>query len=186
MDTNTLTLKQTAAFWRLFSAACKANAIPSADREPYRKRLLKETLGVEHMSQITRTAGFDRIMARLAREAGDSALAARYAIADDRRRAALAAECATQLLQLAASETSDPIPYISGILAQARLSPLRPSGPDWFLDLSPDALPTLLEILDTHRRRLLARLHPTLPRAFVYGRRYAFAPSPPALKIQLV
>lgn len=192
-----ITKPQAAAFWRLFSAACRRNAVLPAQRDAYRHRLLRETLGVSHMSQIDRTEGFDRIMARLALEAGDDAAAAHYAVGSDRRRAALVADCATQVLQLAMADApgADPLPYIAGILAQANLAPPRRIGADYWLDLPPRSLAALFQMLDTHRRRLLSRLAPHIPRTYVHGRRWQLSASPaysdegyspPAFKTRLV
>lgn len=168
-----ITERQAAAFWRLLAAAARNQSVP--DREAYRKRLLREELGVEHMSQIGRTTDYDRIMHRLALEAEDWTALAHYGVAGDRRMAALVADCATQVLQLCCSDLTVPsgIGYVNGILAQARLSPVRVvDADDYWLDLSPDDLRILLQILDTHRRRLLKRLGWTGSMAYAHGRRW--------------
>ena len=168
-----ITEKQAAAFWRLLGAAARHQAAP--DREAYRKRLLREELGVAHMSEIGRTTDYDRIMHRLALEAEDWDALAHYEVSGDRRLAAMVADCATQVLQLADSAAS-PTPglaYVGGILAQAGLSPIRQIAPDdYWLDLAPSDLRVLLQILDTHRRRLLKRLGWTDSLAYCHGRRW--------------
>lgn len=168
-----ITERQFAAFWRLFGEAARHQAVP--DREAYRKRILREELGVEHMSQIGRTTDYDRVMHRLALEAEDWDALAHYGVAGDRRMAELVADCATQVLQLCCSDLTVPsgIGYVNGILSQARLSPVRVvDADDYWLDLSPDDLRILLQILDTHRRRLLKRLGWTGSMAYAHGRRW--------------
>ncbi len=168
-----ITERQAAAFWRLLAAAARHQSVP--DREAYRRRILREELGVEHMSQIGRTTDYDRVMHRLALEAEDWDALAHYGVAGDRRMAELVADCATQVLQLCCSDLTVPsgIGYVNGILAQARLSPVRVvDADDYWLDLSPDDLRILLQILDTHRRRLLKRLGWTGTMAYAHGRRW--------------
>lgn len=168
-----ITERQAAAFWRLLGAAARHQAVP--DREAYRKRLLREELGVEHMSQIGRTTDYDRVMHRLALEAEDWDALAHYGVAGDRRMAELVADCATQVLQLSCADltVASGIGYVNGILSQARLSPVRVvDADDYWLDLSPDDLRILLQILDTHRRRLLKRLGWTGSMAYAHGRRW--------------
>lgn len=173
-----ITERQAAAFWRLLAAAARHQAVP--DREAYRRRILREELGIEHMSQIGRTRDYDRVMHRLALEAEDWDALAHYGVAGDRRMAELVADCATQVLELFdAEDSSNTYPtfdrslnYISGILRQSGMSPVRIEGNDYWLDLSPDDLRILLQILDTHRRRLLHRLGWTGSMAYAHGRRW--------------
>lgn len=178
-----ITERQAAAFWRLFGAAARNQSVP--DREAYRKRLLREELGVEHMSEIGRTRDYDRIMHRLALEAEDWTAAAHYAVADARRMAAMVADSATQVLELScvalglgASANLDPLGYVSGVLRQSGMSPVRVEGSDYWLDLSPDDLMRLFQILDTHRRRLVRRLWTAreIPLAYARGRRWQVSP----------
>lgn len=167
-----ITERQAAAFWRLLGAAARHQAVP--DREAYRKRILREELGVEHMSEIGRTNDYDRIMHRLALEAEDWDALAHYGVAGDRRMAALVSDCATQVLQLTCADptVSSGIGYVNGILAQARLAPVRVvDADDYWLDISPDDLRVLLQILDSHRRRLLKRLGWTDHLSYAHGRR---------------
>lgn len=78
-----LTKKQAALFWRCLAAAAERQAVP--DREAYRKRVLREELGIEHMRDIGRTGDFDRLMLRLAQDAEDWQSLAYYSVAGERR-----------------------------------------------------------------------------------------------------
>ena len=116
-----LTKKQAALFWRSLAAAADRQAVP--DREAYRKRVLREELGVEHLRDVDRTEGFDRLMLRLAQDAEDWHGLAYYSVAGERRLADLVADCATQVLELTVADRglsvrdpADSLNYISGIL----------------------------------------------------------------------
>ena len=165
-----LTTKQAALFWRCLAAAAECQAVP--DREAYRKRILREELGVEHLRDVDRTEGFDRLMLRLAQDAENWHGLAYYSVAGERRLADLVADCATQVLDLSAQDAVFPLAYIGGVLKQSAMSPIRTVGEDYWLDLAPDDLARLLQILDTHRRRLLKRTHYDQNLAYVHGRRW--------------
>ena len=165
-----LTQKQAALFWRSLAAAADRQAVP--DREAYRKRILREECGVEHLRDVDRTEGFDRLMLRLAQDAEDWHGLAYYSVAGERRLADLVADCATQVLDLCPTLGVHPIAYIGGVLNQSAMSPIRTVGEDYWLDLAPDDLARLLQILDTHRRRLLKRAHYDQNLAYVHGRRW--------------
>lgn len=177
-----LTKKQAALFWRCLAAAAERQAVP--DREAYRKRVLREELGIEHMRDVDRTEGFDRLMLRLAQDAEDWHSLAYYSVAGERRLADLVADCATQVLELSIAERGfdasahlDQLGYISGVLRQSGMSPIRVVGSDYWLDLAPADLARLLQILDTHRRRLAKRLWVgvDIPLRYVHGRRWFLA-----------
>ena len=178
-----ITKKQAALFWRCLAAAAECQAVP--DREAYRKRVLREELGVEHLRDVDRTEGFDRLMLRLAQDAEDWHGLAYYSVAGERRLADLVADCATQVLELTVADRglsvrdpADSLNYISGILRQSAMSPIRVVGEDYWLDLAPADLARLLQILDTHRRRLIKRLWVGIVDGrlrYVHGRRWFLA-----------
>ena len=178
-----ITRKQAALFWRCLAAAAQHQAEP--DREAYRKRILREELGVEHLRDVDRTEGFDRLMLRLALDAEDWHGLSYYSVAGERRLADLVADCATQVLELSvaalglsASAHLDPLGYVSGVLRQSAMSPIRVVGEDYWLDLAPADLARLLQILDTHRRRLIKRLWVGIVEGrlrYVRGRRWYLA-----------
>ena len=190
-----ITKKQAALFWRCLAAAAECQAVP--DREAYRKRVLREELGVEHLRDVDRTEGFDRLMLRLAQDAEDWHGLSYYSVAGERRLADLVADCATQVLELSPRLGVNPMAYVSGILNQSGISPLRVDGGDYWLDLAPDDLARLLQILDTHRRRLIKRswIGPEVPLRYVRGRHwdiggildYTDSPRPgPAFRVNIL
>lgn len=178
-----ITRKQAALFWRCLAAAAQHQAEP--DREAYRKRILREELGVEHLCAIGRTEDFDKLMLRLALDAEDWHGLSYYSIAGERRLADLVADCATQVLELEdfeiASSKSDfnSLDYISGVLRQSGMSPVRVEREDYWLDLASADLARLLQILDTHRRRIVKRswIGADIPLRYVRGRRWHLATS---------
>ena len=159
---STITVKQRSAFWRAHHAACIDLGISTPEeREDYRKRVMREETGKEHLAQLSRTGDFDKIMRRFAADSGDYDTACRFAVGDEARKAAMIRICCAQVMQLKGSPagSTDALDYLAGIIAQARV----PCGRDmidssFWMDVSPDSLMTLFQILDTHRRRLLRAL----------------------------
>ena len=155
----TITPKQRCAFFRAHHAACVNLGLDgAAEREEYRKRVMREEAAVEHLADLGRTDAFDRVMKRFAADAGDYETACRFAVGDEARKATLIRICCAQVMQLTGhpAGSSDALDYLAGIVEQARI----PCGRDmldtsFWLDVSPDSLTVLFQILDTHRRRLL-------------------------------
>lgn len=158
----TITQAQRMAFFRAHHAACINLGLSTTDeREDYRKRVMREEAGKEHLADIGRTDEFDKVMKRFAADAGDYETACRFAVGDDVRKAAVLRICCAQVMQLkfcpAGSTAAQD--YLAGIVEQARI----PCGRDltdssFWMDVSPESLMTLFQILDTHRRRLLRSL----------------------------
>ena len=85
----------------------------------------------------------------------------RFAVGDEARKAALIRICCAQVMQLkgAPAGSTDAMDYLSGIVEQARV----PCGRDmldssFWMDVAPESLLVLSQILDTYRRRLLRGL----------------------------
>ncbi len=152
-----MTKPQTQLFWRLFSKSCDAQGIPSNERDAYRKTIMLEECNAHHLADLDRCADFDRIMIRLALDAEDYELAARFDSGDERRMAHLVAVLAFQVMQLHGAEEISAAAYVRGILQQAGF-PCRLDGAEWWLDLPGADLLSLFQMLDTHRRRLLKSL----------------------------
>lgn len=57
----------------LFATIHEAAREQGEQPEAYRKRIMAEELGVDHLSEVSRGSGFDRLMARVCRDAGDDA-----------------------------------------------------------------------------------------------------------------
>lgn len=167
-----MTPKQTALYWRTFSAACSVLGLSTtADREDYRHRVLREEARVTSIKQLDAGSGFDSVMARLSSDAGDFLAASNYATGDDRRLAAMVRDCAIQVLELS-GDGAEPSAYLDGILRQSRLaSSCVGADGDVLLDVSPGAMRRVFQMLDTHRRRLLRRAGITHDLAFRLGAR---------------
>ena len=89
MPEQPITAAQRAAFWRHFTAARQAQGIPADERDAYRRAVLREEGGVEHLRDLGRTHGFDAVCLRLCLDADDYDGAARYEVGDARRMGAI-------------------------------------------------------------------------------------------------
>lgn len=140
----------------LFAAVRKAAAeLGEASSEAYRKRVMAEELGVEHLNDVSRSWGFDRLMARFCRDAGDYDRAIKYELsAIDRYR----------VLIVAAAEKIAPgnaLGYVAGVMIQSRMARGGQSSalaaslatPFGWLGLDQAQLRRLLAMLKTHLRR---------------------------------
>ena len=167
-----MTRAQLKPYWRAVSRAASALGLVGHDAvEEYRHTVLMEEVGAEHARDVDPAGGFDRVMYRLATDAGDSSAASRYATGEERRMARLVESCARQVIELKAIEEEphamfEPesiraedaaLAYVVGCLRQARVSVVN-AGADWWMDVSGDAAFSVFRMLDTHRRRLLRRL----------------------------
>lgn len=123
--------------------------------EAYRKRVMAEELGVEHLSQVTATTGFDTLMARICRDAGDDANAIKYALATTTRLRHLITDAAEALAP------GNALGYVAGVMIQSHtvrgydqptLTARLASDSGW-LDLTNPQLRRLLAMLKTHLRR---------------------------------
>lgn len=157
-----LTPAQRSAFFRaLATASIELGYDTTEEREAYRKTVMREETGKEHLAQLSRTADFDACMRRFAADAGDYETASRFAVADGARKAALVRICCAQVLQLkgCVAGTTEAADYLAGIVEQARV----PCGRDvrdssFWMDCAPGNILALFQILDTHRRRLIRGL----------------------------
>lgn len=147
-----LTKPQIAAYFRAAGAAARALGEPL---DAYRKRVMAEELGVEHLSQVSSTTGFDTLMARICRDAGDDANAIKYALATSTRLRHLITDAAEALAP------GNALNYVAGVMIQSRtvrgydqptLTARLASDSGW-LDLTNPQLRRLLAMLKTHLRR---------------------------------
>lgn len=152
MAGQTITAAQRAAFWRHFTAACEAQGVPADEREAYRRAVLREEGGVEHLWQLGRTHGFDAVCLRLCLDAEDYDGAARYEVGDARRMGAIVESV---IREIVAGTPTAPRDYLRGIFAHAHVP--FPDTAEWYLDVSPALLRSILQMVLTHRRRLARR-----------------------------
>lgn len=153
MPEQPVTAAQRAAFWRHFTAACQAQGIPADEREAYRRAVLREEGGVEHLGDLGRTHGFDAVCLRLCLDAEDYDGAARYEVGDARRMGTIVDDV---IRDIVAGTPTAPADYLQGIFNHAHLGRV-PDTAEWWLDLDPAVLRTILQMVLTHRRRLARR-----------------------------
>ena len=139
-------------FRMVADAAREVGEVP----EEYRKRVMREELGVEHLADVSRGSGFDRLMSRVCRDAGDDAGAIKYALASTARLRALIVDAAERLAP------GNALSYVAGVMIQSRtvrgvdqptLAARLASDSGW-LDFTDAQLRRVLAMLKTHLRRL--------------------------------
>lgn len=151
-----LTGRQQAMFWAVFNKACAEQGIfGSSCRSEYRHRILSEETGQVSLLCLNRTADFDRVMFRIAADAGDFEQAANFSVSDARRMGYLIKVCCLQLMQLKGGDEADARRYLGGILDQARVPNGTHLDNSYWMDCTPSQVHKVFQILDTHRRRLL-------------------------------
>jgi len=168
-----MTRAQLKPFFRAVSRAASAQGLVGREAvEAYRREVMREEAGADHAADIDPGAGYDRVMYRLAVDAGDWGAATRYVTGAERRMAHLVEQCARQVIELKQVEadphvmfapesveaTTSSVEYVVGCLRQAGLLVVQASGGDWWADISGAAAFSVFRMLDTHRRRLLKRL----------------------------
>lgn len=139
----------------LFATIREAAREQGEQPEAYRKRIMAEELGVDHLSEVSRGSGFDRLMARVCRDAGDDARAIQYALSAVTRYRHLIVEAAGKIAP------GDALGYVAGVMiqshtvrdmSQAVLAARLATDSGW-LDLTEPQLRRLLAMLNTHLRR---------------------------------
>ena len=171
-----MTKKQMAMFWPVFAEACREHGFTTPQaKEDYRHRLLWDADKARHMSEVSSTGGFERLMQMVSLDAGDYLNAANYKIGEDRRIGALVADCARQVFEISGinSTEQERLAYILGVLEQAGLSRVRANSPEWWMDIGCDSPIKIFQIIDTHRRRLLKRKGVAHGLGYRYGKEYA-------------
>lgn len=141
----------------LFAAIRSAAKDQGEEAEPYRRRIMAEELGVEHLSQVSPTLGFDTLMARICRDAGDDAGAIRYATASTNRLRHLIKEAAEILAP------GHELNYVAGLMSQSgiiqgfngerQLLASRLESDAIWASITPENLRRILAMLKTHIRR---------------------------------
>lgn len=172
-------------FWRAFAPAwqshCESAGINPDSRsasDEWRRAIIRQECGCTSLRDVGRGTVLDRLLKRLAIEAGDYARAGEMEVAGAERIRHRCADCARQICEIAAPEgydlktEADRWVYVSGVASQAY------RGRAW-LDITEDELASVFMMLDSYRRRLLknagwrgGRKHPEEPLAFKLGRSY--------------
>lgn len=159
-----MTKAQLKPYWRAVGRAASALGIVGKEAvEKYRHDVMMEEVGVDHARDIDPADGFDRVMYRLAVDAGDWSAASRFATGEERRLAHLVEQCARQVIELKCCEGSsdapgDPAAYVVGVLSQSGVLVGQSPAGDWWADVGGGQAFQVFRMLDTHRRRILKRL----------------------------
>ncbi len=139
-----ITISQQKRFWCAFSAACTNLGLSTRDeKEAYRKRILKDEGGVLHLGDLSRTEGYDKVMGRLAMDAGNYEEAVKFADST-----------AYRLLVVLEAKAKSAVgsswePYVQGIMARSGIGASRSS----LKDLTEPEIRGLIAIVDTYLRR---------------------------------
>ncbi|MBR3086325.1 MAG: hypothetical protein IKH04_07975 [Kiritimatiellae bacterium] len=176
-----MTKAQLKPYWRAVGRAASALGLVGREAvEKYRHEVMMEEAGAEHARDVDSADGFDRVMYRLAVDAGDWGAAARFASGEERRMAHLVEQCARQVIELKqceatpdmvfATEAIDSraaaLSYVVGVMRQAGYPVYSQANGDWWLDITGGMAFQVFRMLDTHRRRLLRRLGWSGPLSF--------------------
>lgn len=160
MSATGITSKQRFAFFRALSAACQNLGLNTQEeRDAYRKQVMREECKKEHLALLNRTTDYDRCMTRFAQDAGDWQTASKFASGDAYRLAVMIRICCQQVMQLKGyPDGSDAATnYLRGILERSQIAcGTYVNDSSFWMDISKDSVLTVFQILDTHRRRLLA------------------------------
>lgn len=160
-----LSKAQLGQFWRVFEQACRNIGLDKAGREVYRRRVIKEETGHDHLGEIDATGDFDAVMTHFALDAGDYALAGKYSTGVSGRYRKLVFDRVADILAASGSGATKG-EYVAGILFQGRLV-YRPfdtaktfgakldaaDGSAW-TDIPTPTLRLLLQIVTTEWRKL--------------------------------
>ena len=135
------------------------------DPEVYRKRILKEELGVEHLDEVSRNGGFDKLMSRIWADRGDYDQAAKYAISNLKRLRYRVVSAARRIVAAKDDWTGTAYDYIAGVMIQCGMAQGRPSvvasellSESGWLRFNELQLKRLLMMLNTHLGRIRKRV----------------------------
>lgn len=126
-------------------------------KDHYRKRIMLEELGVEHLNEVSRTEGYDKLMCRLYMDRGDYSRASDYLGGSVKRWRHLILSAARKV-----TSKGTPYDYIMGVMIQAKMVPEgtprsaceRLVNESAWLDFTDDQLRSLLAIINTRAAHL--------------------------------
>lgn len=149
----------------LFSEIHKTANDLGVDPEAYRKKIMLECCGVEHLADVSRTDGFDRLMVRALQDRGEYGLACRFMVGSAHRLRHLCVEAAETVCALTRYRGSA-YEYIAGVMIQAGYLPKKASravfadrlvSDSGWGDLTEGEMRRLLTMLRCHLRRIRSR-----------------------------
>ena len=140
----------------LLAAVRRAAGELGEEQEAYRKRVMSEELGVDHLCDVSRGGGFDVLMARICRDAGDYDRAIGYSLSAAGRYRHVIVAAAEEIAPGGALE------YVAGVMIQSRMVrdeavpelAARLKADSGWLDFTMPQMRRLLAMLRTYLRRL--------------------------------
>ena len=157
MKNQLTTLQRATLFAHVKNAAAECGEKP----EDYRKRIMREELGVDHLSEVSRTDGFDRLMCRMLKDCHDYSHALDYTGGDVKRLRYLALSAARQCCDGAPlDDEAMCCKYIAGLMVRMNLSRLSSGAlaiklqrTDGWDDFTPMQLKKVVAALNLQVRR---------------------------------
>lgn len=138
----------------LFATIREAAREVGEEQEAYRRRVMAEELGVEHLADVGHTSDYDRLMARICKDAGKYDLASRYADGDLKRYRRSIMALAERIAP------GNEYRYLAGVLIQAKILNGEPDmveshlhGDSAWRAISTDSLRRVFIMLSTHLKR---------------------------------
>ena len=157
MKNQLTTLQRATLFAHVKNAAVECGEKP----EVYRKRIMREELGVDHLSEVSRTDGFDRLMCRMLKDCGDYSHALDYVGGDVKRLRYLALSAAARICGGAPFDVELMLcRYVAGVMINMKYSSLdrdalaiRLQRDDGWDDFTPMQLKKVVAALNLQVRR---------------------------------
>lgn len=146
----------------LFGAIRDAASNVGEDQESYRKRVMQSELGVEHLRDVTKTLGFDKLMARVLADAQRYDEAMNFVGGDVKRLRFVCVRAATRIILNEGRQAyeHEVYRYIASIFTQMRLSyedrdslAFRLQRDDGWDDFTPFQIKKVVAALQKHIRR---------------------------------
>lgn len=152
MSEKGLTDRQRLAYWRVVSEACWELGLKSkADRDGYRRRVMREETGKWSLTQLNRTVDYDRVMRRMCVDAGKYDAAVQFGLGDFGRMVHKVEAAARE-----AAGTDKVLAYVEGVARRAGITWSRGVAFN-YQELSIPQLRMVLQILQTQVRRMRRR-----------------------------
>lgn len=149
---------------RTFFRALRTTVVAIGESaEDYRKRIIREELGFEHMSQVNSTDDFEKLMTRMAVDRGDYEGALRFSGGTVRRLHHLIGEAAVRIVKATPAFRGSGWAYVAGVMAQAGMIPEarrcwadRLSSESGWMDFTERDMMKVLMMLQKQVRRMKA------------------------------
>ena len=97
------------------------------DPETYRKRILREELGVEHLGEVSRNGGFDKLMSRIWADRGDYERALTYSNGSIVRLVHLIVAAAEKIVASSPDYGGTAYDYVVGVMARSKMFETLPA-----------------------------------------------------------